>query len=417
MSSRSTIRRRLTAFYGMLFLLCGLVLLTTSYVAVRASLLKDEGRTDRRVIESYGFSEGQVKFFYELPVPDSPTGRQADTVGDVILGIQGDMRDDTLHSLVIGSSTALVALVGLSLLVGWLAAGRALSPVGKLTAKAQRMTEDNLQERLGLDGPNDELKDLADTIDGMLDRLERAFIAQRQFSASVSHELRTPLSVIKAEAEVALADPESVERERALARKMRDAADRSEALLDSMLALARSESTMANREVLDLADLAGDVVNDRVPAADRAGIAVELDLGSARISGDRWLLERLVANLVDNAVTHNLRNGWVNVEVRAEGREAVLRVSNGGERLTPEQVETILQPFQRTDRSRPGYGLGMTIVQSVVRAHEGTIDVHPGANGGLEVTVRLPLVGRSVGAPAAAPATTAPESDPALVSS
>ncbi len=389
--SRSTIRRRLTVFYGALFLLCGLVLLVTSYAVVRASLVKDEGTTDKRVAANYGYSESAVKAFYEFPVPPSKTGREAQNVGDVITQVQIDMRDETLRALLLGTGAALVALLGLSLLVGWLAAGRALRPVGKLTGRARQLSEEDLQQRLGLDGPNDELKELADTIDGMLDRLEKAFNAQRQFSASVSHELRTPLSVIRAEADVALADPDATERERVFAEKMRDAADRSESLLDSMLTLARSESTMSNRVIVDLADLAGDTLSARTDGADRAGIAIDIDLHTAEVEADPWLIERVVVNLVDNAVKHNQPGGWVTMTVKAEGDEAVLQVANGGEVLSPDQVDLILQPFQRTNRNRPGYGLGMTIVQSVVKAHEGTIQVEPRDEGGLVVTVRLPL--------------------------
>ena len=392
MKARSTIRRRLTLFYGALFLLCGLVLLATSYTVVRASLVKDEGNTDKRVAVNYGYSEASVKAFYEFPVPPSKTGRAANNVGDVITAMQVDMREETLRTLLVGTGVALAALLGLSLLVGWLAAGRALRPVGRLTGRARQLSEDDLHQRLGMDGPNDELKELADTIDGMLDRLEKAFNAQRQFSASVSHELRTPLSVIRAEADVALADPEATERERVFAEKIRDAADRSESLLDSMLTLARSESTMSNREAIDLADLAGDSISARTDGADRAGIEIDIDLHTAEVEGDPWLLDRVVANLVDNAVKHNQPGGWVTLTVTTDGDEAVLQVANGGEVLSEEQVALILQPFQRTDRNRPGYGLGMTIVQSVVRAHEGTIEVEPRADGGLVVTVRLPLV-------------------------
>jgi signal transduction histidine kinase len=367
------------------------VLLVTSYAVVRASLVKDEGKTDQRVAASYGFSPDGVRAFYQFPVPPSKTGREAKNVGDVITGMQIDMREETLHTLLVGTGAALVALLGLSLLVGWLAAGRALRPVGKLTGRARQLSEEDLQQRLGLDGPNDELKELADTIDGMLDRLEKAFNAQRQFSASVSHELRTPLSVIRAEADVALADPDATERERVFAEKMRDAADRSESLLDSMLTLARSESTMSNREIVDLADLAGDTLSARTDGADRAGIEIDIDLHTAEVEADPWLLERVVVNLVDNAVKHNQPGGWVTLTVKAEGDEAVLQVANGGEVLSADQIDLILQPFQRTNRNRPGYGLGMTIVQSVVKAHEGSIEVEPRAEGGLVVTVRLPL--------------------------
>jgi len=391
MRSRSTIRLRLTLFYGVSFVLCGFALLFINHRFVNEGLLRDEGRSDQRVIDTYQYTPAQVAFFYNIPTPESPTHPEAHTIRDVIRGIQGDIRNDVVDQSFRGSLVALAAMFVFSIGVGWIAAGRALRPVEKLTTRARSLSENNLHERLALDGPPDELKELGDTLDAMLGRLQSAFESQRRFSASVSHELRTPLSVIRGEAELLLAEKDVSERERRFAESVRDASDRSEALLSSLLALARSESTMKNRTRIDLADLASDVVTERIEAADRQGLDVDLDVHTGMVEGDHWLLERLVVNLVDNAIKHNAADGWLRVEVETIDDTALLRVSNAGQELSVEQVAEILEPFQRADRSRPGYGLGMTIVQAVVRAHDGELLVEPRDGGGLVTTVRLPV--------------------------
>jgi signal transduction histidine kinase len=391
MKSRSTIRLRLTLFYGVSFVLCGIALLFINHRFVNEGLLKDEGHSDQRVIDTYQYTPEQVSFFYNIPTPASATHPEAHNIRDVIRGIQGDIRNEVLDDSLLGSLVALAVMFVLSIGVGWIAAGRALRPVEKLTTRARSLSETNLHERLALDGPSDELKELGDTLDAMLGRLQSAFESQRRFSASVSHELRTPLSVIRGEAELLLAEKDVSERERRFAESVRDASDRSEALLSSLLALARSESTMKNKSTIDLADLASDVVSERIEAADRQGLEVDLDVETGMVEGDHWLLERLVVNLVDNAIKHNNDGGWLRVEVDTVEDSVVLRVSNAGQQLTPVQVDEILEPFQRADRSRPGYGLGMTIVQAVVKAHEGELVVEPRDGGGLVTIVRLPI--------------------------
>jgi signal transduction histidine kinase len=252
------------------------------------------------------------------------------------------------------------------------------------------MSERNLDQRIAFDGPADELKELADTLDAMLARLDGAFQAQRRFAADVSHEIRTPLSIIKAEAEVTLGDGLSTERERRLARSVLEAADRAEALVASLLALGRSESTMLSHQVVDLAELAGDVVGERVEAANAAKVQLELDLGTALVEGDPYLLERLLANLVDNGITHNLDDGgWLRVSVDTRTSVVVVRVENSGPLLSDDDVDRITEPFHRLSDDRPGFGLGMAIVRSVVAAHDGFVKLRAGPQGGLSVTVEL----------------------------
>jgi signal transduction histidine kinase len=304
----------------------------------------------------------------------------------------------------VSSSIALGLTLIVSIILGWLAAGRALAPVGRLTARAQRLSEDNLNERIDLEGPRDELTELADTLDGMLSRLETAFNAQRRFAANVSHEVRTPLAIMRGEADLALADPDANERERQFALAIRDNVDRTEALLESLLALSRSESAMNESQTVDFAELTGDVVSHRIDAADAARLHVDLQLGAAVVEGDPWLLDRLVANLVDNAINHNVDGGWLTVSVDTVDSTCFLPVSNSGDVLTAEQVESIMQPFRRAaDNQRPGYGLGMTIVQAVAKAHGGSVAVEPRSDGGLEVIVELPASTQPL--PAKAPST------------
>ena len=390
---RPTIRLRLTAFYAVMFVILGVLVLAVSYLQVEAGLDRNEGQSQRRAIEQYGYTAEQVQWFYGIRLPPGPaeSPRKAQTVGEVIYGVQDDIKTDTLHSLLVGSGIALGVMVIVASLFGWLAAGRVMRPVGRLTARARDLSEANLNERLALTGPHDELKELADTLDGMLSRLEVAFEAQRNLSAHVSHELRTPLSIIRAEAELLLEAPDASDRELALAEKVRTAADRTEALLDSLLALARAESSMREREVIDLADLTGDVVSEWVERADASRIEIDLSLRTAVVRGDRFLLQRLVANLVDNAIKHNRYGGWLQVAVHSDAQEALLTVINTGETLTASQIEEIAKPFQRADGRRPGYGLGTTVVESVVKAHGGTFRLEARENGGLSVTVRLPL--------------------------
>ncbi|GIU84142.1 MAG: two-component sensor histidine kinase [Acidimicrobiales bacterium] len=396
---RWTVRLRLTAAYGVLFLMAGAGLLVVSTSLVRASLVAEEGRGGERAAAKYGLDPKGVRQFLDLVIPGGPyvdeEGNSAVTIGDVIEGVQRDMREDTLDEMVRGSVVALACMFLVALGFGWVMAGRVLRPVARLTATARSLSERNLSERISLEGPDDELKELAETLDRMLDRLQAAFESQRRFAAEVSHELRTPLTIIRGEAELSLADPAAGEREKELARRVREAAVRSERLIESLLALARSESTMTSADVVDLADLAGDVVGDRVEDADRHGVAVSLELNAAPVRGDRWLLERLVANLVENAIVHNNDGGWMRVEVCCEDGHGKVLVSNSGRCYSPDEVRQIFEPFrrlgERNGSRREGFGLGMAIVRSVAEAHGGLVEAHPLPDGGLEVSVRFPL--------------------------
>lgn len=386
---RSTMRWRLTALYGALFLLAGLMLLAVSYLIVRQNIENEVGREREQILVDLvqaGADPEATGFIADFPLSD---GR---TVAEVMADSAVAVRSEALDELVVAYAVAIPVAVVLSLLLGWWAAGRALAPVTRLTSTARHLSEANLDQRIALEGPPDELKELADTLDAMLARLEVAFHTQRRFSADVSHEIRTPLAIIKAEAEVTLGDGLSTERERRLARAVLAATDRAEALVASLLALGRSESTMLARDRVDLAELAGDVVGERIEAADAAGVSLDLDLGTAVVEGDPYLLERLLANLVDNGITHNAAQGWVRVSVDTAGARVLVRVSNGGAPLSAGDLERMLEPFERLAPDRPGFGLGMTIVRSVTEAHGGTVRLGARPSGGLDVTVELPAL-------------------------
>ena len=392
---RPTVRIRLTLLYGSLFLLAGIVLLVATHFLYREALDKDEFDEKRAF-----YAEEQVTAAFGDRLPSGKRLREFTTrdgrtifkfVEDVNDKAIDDAVDDALREQLAQSGVALGFTTIGALLLGWLVAGRVLRPVQRITETARASSETDLHHRVGLVGPDDELKELADTLDSLLEALDRAFSSQRAFSANVSHELRTPLAILRSEAEIKLADPEATQSERDFARRILDSTEQGERTVDGLLALARSESGLLSRAGVDLAELTGDVVGDLAASANE--VELTLDLGEATAWGDRALLERLVANLVENAIRHNVPGGWVRVEVAQEGGEAVLRVGNSGPRLTPEEVDTFFEPFVRRQESgagRDGLGLGLSIVRAIVQSHGGTVSARARRDGGLDVEVRLP---------------------------
>nr|MDP9472562.1 HAMP domain-containing histidine kinase [Chloroflexota bacterium] len=345
---RPTVRLRLTLLYGGLFLVAGVLLLTLMYGLLSRTLngRRENDLSDQRTEQERG-GDGQDQ---------TGTGVVDDqqAVQEQVTAARREERAVALRQVQIQAGIALVVATAVALLLGWAAAGRVLQPLRAITGHARGASEATLGERIGLRGPPDELKELADTIDAMLARLEAAFAAQRRFAAEASHELRTPLAIIRAEADVALATPDATERERRLASAVRDAVDRSERLVDGLLALARSESTLRDDAVVDLAELVGDVVGEQARAADVGEIELDLHLGSATVAGDRTLLWRMVGNLVENAIRYNRPGGWIRVAVATEGAEAVVRVENSGPPVDPTVVAALFEPFRRGTRDRRG---------------------------------------------------------------
>jgi signal transduction histidine kinase len=297
--------------------------------------------------------------------------------------------DDALARLDRQYALALAGTLVLAVALGWLVAGRALAPLRRITTLARRVTQERLNERIALSGPKDELRELADTVDGMLDRLAAAFDGQRRFVANASHELRTPLTVIRAEVDVTLADPDAdVADLRRMGEAVLEATDRTQALLDSLMVLARSRQAVPRREPVDLAAAARTAVAQIGPEAAALDVDVRLDALPGRLEGDRPLIDRLVATLVENAVRHNERGGRVQVTTRP----GVVRVENTGRAVPAEDVKRLAEPFERLHRDcdRPGAGLGLSIVRAVADAHGARLDLRPRAGGGLVAEVRFP---------------------------
>lgn len=281
--------------------------------------------------------------------------------------------------------------------LGWFVAGRMLRPLRQMTTSARTISAGNLHDRLALAGPEDEFKQLGDTFDELLARLEASFAAQRRFVANAAHELRTPLTLERTLLQVAVADPNaSVESLRAACEELLVSGRSQERLLEALLTLATSERGLEHRERLDLAALTERaLVRVETEVATRS-LEVKPALHAAALTGDESLIERLIANLLDNAISHNYEGGWVAVETATESGRAVLRVANSGPVIYPDEVEPMFEPFHRGGADRTGanghHGLGLSIARAVVRAHDGEITAAPQPGGGLVVTVRLPAV-------------------------
>lgn len=298
-----------------------------------------------------------------------------------------------MHQLVQQSAIALALLALFSLVIGWVMAGRVLRPVREITETARRLSERNLHERIAMQGPDDELRELADTFDAMLSRLASAFALQRDFVANASHELRTPLTIIRTDLDVTMADPDaSITDYQAMAVTIHDATIRSERLIEALLTLARTDGPV-DRTALDLGEVvqttAGPLLDLRA-----SGLRIDRSLAPAPVLGDRSLLERLVTNLVENAIRYNGPGGWLALETQWRGDQSVLTVANSGDQIQPNEVPQLFQRFYRRDPSRNratgGAGLGLSIVEAVVRAHGGQVEARALARGGLCVTVALP---------------------------
>jgi signal transduction histidine kinase len=286
----------------------------------------------------------------------------------------------------------LVLTAGASALLGWFAAGRVLRPLRNMTATARTISAGNLHERLEVSGPEDEFKQLGDTFDDLLGRLEASFGAQRRFVANAAHELRTPLTVERAVLQVALADPHAnAETLRATCEEVLASGRSHERLLDALLTLASGERGLERREPVDLAPLAGDAARAAQANAAQHGLEVITELAAAPVLGDPALLKRLVANLIDNALGYNWPDGQVAVSTTTRLDQAVLTVANTGPAVPPEEVKRLFEPFQRLDRARTGsdghHGLGLSIVRAIAVAHNATVTAQPGPEGGLVVIV------------------------------
>jgi len=300
-----------------------------------------------------------------------------------------------VHRLVTGSAVALVVSVALSLVLGWLIAGRLLRPLRTITTTAQEISASNLHRRLALTGPDDEFKQLGATLDDLFGRLEASFESQRHFVANASHELRTPLTAERTLLQVALADPGATEESlRSTCKEVLKLGVHQERLIDSLLTLAASERGVEQREPVNLGHVADTVIVSRRPEAERGDVHVESMLDAAWTAGEPNLIESLVANLVDNAVRHNIAGGQVMVTTATIDGAATVSVTNSGVPIPADEVERLFQPFRLAGAARvhqvDGHGLGLAIVRAIADAHGATLTARARPEGGLAVEVRFP---------------------------
>lgn len=366
MARRLPVRWRLTVVYGGLFFVAAALLVVVNYLVVRQIVSQSVG----------------------VGAPTAPTGPgHSDQL--VVQQVEDKLR--AYRALVTGSmlvwsivATGIVGLVGL--VVGWLVAKRALAPLLTVTEAARRLSDSTLHRRISMDGPSDEIKDLADTFDSMLERLDRAFDGQRRFVANASHELKTPLAIDRALLQVSLSDPALPAELRPVRDELLASNARQVGLIEGLLTLAHTERELSERAALDLARLAGEALGEHA--------GVETELRPAPVMGDAVLLERVIVNLVDNAVKYNDARASVRVTTGSDGAGAFVVVANTGPLIALSQVPQLFEPFRRLDGDRTGSaagaGLGLSIVRAVARAHGGTAEAVPREGGGLIVTVRIP---------------------------
>jgi signal transduction histidine kinase len=455
---RRTVRVRLTLLYGGLFLLSGLALVATTYVLFERATAYTQPQLPRvphapairdlhdlqllpplaRALPQLAFVQRELKQDQRQLIGAAPNGASAGSPSSfgVPPGLEEDQhqlaqdqhqlaqdqhqvaRDvDQLavavhqmaragaaqaaqraadsHQLLVDSGIALGIVAVLALLAGWLLAGRMLRPVRVITRKAQRISSASLKERLALDGPQDELKELADTLDDLFGRLDAAFEAQRQFVANASHELRAPLTRQRALIQVALADPEASFSSLRDAHERVLAAERHlEQMIDGLLALTRGQAGLERRENVDLAALASRAIAKRGSRLRDHDLDVREALAPAPTPGDPRLLERLVANLIDNAIRHNSPGGHVEITTGTRGRQAFVCIANTGPIVPPDQIQRLFQPFERLDGARTrhdgGHGLGLSIVRAISDAHHAALTADARAEGGLTIEVSFP---------------------------
>ncbi|MEU9358458.1 ATP-binding protein [Streptomyces sp. NPDC051840] len=382
---RPTIRIRLTLLYGGMFLIAGILLLSIIYM-LAAQALNVGSDLPFQVVNGQVTSE-----VCDLPTKASPADFNA-----AMNACVNRQREHALDSLL---NRSLLALVGLSIIAfafGYAMAGRVLSPLGRITRTARRVVGTDLTRRIELDGPDDELKELADTFDEMLDRLERAFTAQQRFVGNASHELRTPLAINRTLLEVHLSDPEASPELHQLGRTLLATNERSEQLVEGLLLLARSDNQIIERKPVDLAEVADRAIDQARAEAAAKGVEVRGERAQAVVLGNGVLLERIALNLVQNAVRYNVaEDGWVEVSTELQHGQAVLVVSNTGPVVPAYEIDNLFEPFRRlrTERtgSDKGVGLGLSIARSVARAHGGRIIAEPREGGGLVMRVTLPV--------------------------
>jgi signal transduction histidine kinase len=384
-------RTRLAVFYSVLFLLAGTVLLALTYALVANVLLPAPAATSTRISPREEQLLGLCK-----PMPTAAALVEECKRAIAAAGLGSDQRESTLTALRGGLAIGLGVLTIASAGLGWLVSGRALRPVRSITEAARRASELRLGQRLALTGPDDEFKQLADTFDVMLERLDAAFTSQKRFVANAAHELRTPLTAMRTAIEVTLSKPtRTPEQLEAMATRVKRSVERAEATVEALLTLATSEAGSTADEEIDLATAAEDALDATHTAIEQRRIEVDASLGPALARGDRVLIDRMIANLVENAVRHNNPGGWIRIRTTQQADGAVFEIANTGSSVPAEQIPILFEPFARARErlgSSDGVGLGLSIASAIARAHNATIVTRPRPGGGLEMSVTIPRV-------------------------
>jgi signal transduction histidine kinase len=396
---RPTARLRLTLLYGSLFSLAGAALLGFTY------WLFDRATAGNSVLQG---PEPRSK----RPLPGSPPGRGIATVSpgsppggriagcppgglSCQLGAETARHAFDLHALLVQSGIALAVMAVLAFALGWLVAGRVLRPLRSITAAARAISATSLHERLALTGPDDEFKELAGTLNDLLARLEASFTAQRNFVASASHELRTPLTLDQTLLELTLRDPHAtIERWRTCGREVLQSSRQQQRTLDALLTLAASQAGLRRRTPADLSKITAVRLLAASGQIDSQQLQLHASLHPAPLHGDPDLIGRLAANLINNAVQHNIPGGTITLTTASHDGHAILSVANTGPVIPPQQIDRLFQPFQRLTTTRTtndnGHGLGLSLVAAIATAHGATITTCARPEGGLHIQVSFP---------------------------
>lgn len=379
------LRARLTLIYSGLFLVAGSVLLWATYLLTANAL-------NREFYVAGATMPGPDVLIREPVAPGE--GPKVAILAKTLVERYDSAKEQVLADLLNNSVVIMLAVGALAIVLGHLVASRALRPLHRVTATARRLSESTLHERIALSGANDDVKRLADTFDGMLDRLQRAFDTQRRFTVNASHELRTPLAINRTLLEVALEEPDPPEELVRLGKALLSTNARHERLIEGLLLLSRSEQEVITRKPVPVDELAGSVADELAAMARRRRVQVTPRLSPAVAAGDAVLIERCVFNLLENALKYNVKGGTVELAVTAEPEAVVVRVENTGPAIPGYEVGELFEPFRRLqDRvgGAHGSGLGLSIVRAIVTAHQGEVEAAARAEGGLVVTMRLPV--------------------------
>jgi signal transduction histidine kinase len=393
------VRTRLTLIYATLFFAAGSALLGLTYGLLASSLPAQPPAAATVSSQELNNLNHECKPLKGKPIPTSLPAAAACKEAEVAYnaGTAAGLQAQRQHAL---GNLLVFSLVGLGVMtvasggLGWFMSGRVLRPVRVITQTARRASEQHLGERLALTGARDELKELADTFDEMLERLDAAFATQRRFVANASHELRTPLTVMRTAIDVTLAKPSPTTRQLTdMAARVRRSIDRAESMVEALLTLAVSDQGKLSTELSDLATWAEDAIDAAAPEIERLDLHVDTKLDPAETTGDPQLLERMIRNLVDNAVRHNEPGGWIRLRTGTSDAAAYLEIANSGPCIPDDAVPSLFEPFRRMEARtgvRDGAGLGLSIARSVVTAHRATVTARSQPAGGLDITVVIP---------------------------